>query len=159
MDDIPFSKTAISLNVFSINRADQISCQTGYPAARQTGQSWSASSTAPYGHPIVPQDGTGDVTDPVYIWGNTGTETSDPMYVGLNQYSPDDCGNGELIQNFLKEGRDYFVNVARPNWTPYTYPHPLRANALGSGAGGNPAPTPAPTSATPAPPHNLRVVN
>ncbi len=155
MDDIPLNKAGVQLNVFSINRSDSISCQTGYPAARQTGQGWSASSTATYGNPVVPQDGTGDVTDPVYVWNNSGTETTDPGYVGVNQYTPDDCGNGELIQKFLQQGRDYFVNVSRPNWTPYTYPHPLRAEA-----GANPPPTSSPTPtpvATPAAPQDLRV--
>ncbi|MBV9274338.1 MAG: hypothetical protein JO333_10620, partial [Verrucomicrobia bacterium] len=45
MDDIP-SKSGVELNVFSINRKGNIPCQTAYPAARQTGQGWSALSTA-----------------------------------------------------------------------------------------------------------------
>jgi hypothetical protein len=136
MDDIPWGKTGVQLNVFSINRKDSIPCQTAYPAARQIGQGWSASSNVPYGTPVIQKDGIGAVTDPVYIWSNTGAETSDPNYVGLNQY-PDDCGNGELIGTFLKPNRDYFVNVAMPLWKPFTYPHPLRSLALaptGSGA-------------------------
>jgi hypothetical protein len=127
MDDIPFNKTGVQLNVFSINRLDSIPCQTAYPAARQIGIGWSASSRKPYGSPIVPQDGVGQVSDPVYIWNNSGTETADPNYVGLNQYAPDDCANGERIETFLKQSRDYFVNVAKPEWRPYTYPHPLHA--------------------------------
>jgi hypothetical protein len=130
IDDIP-NKSGIQLNVFSINRRDSIPCQTAYPAARQTGQGWSATSTATYGTPVVEKDGTGDVTDPLYVWSNSGTETNDPGYVALNQYKPDQCGNGEKIGTFLQENRDYFVNVAMPEWTPFTYPHPLRSNALG----------------------------
>ena len=126
MPDIPWGKAGIQLNVFSINRADSIPCQTGYPAAHQTGQGWSASSNATFGTPVVSYDGTGAVLDPLYVWGNTGTETSDPGYVFVNQYSPDDCGFGEQIGVFLQQNRDYFVDVAKPGWSPFTYPHPLR---------------------------------
>jgi hypothetical protein len=143
MDDIP-SKTGISLTVFSINRLDSIPCQTAYPAARQTGQGWSASSKATYGNPVVREDGTGAITEGVYIWGNTGSETTDPNYVGLDQYSPDDCGNGELVTNFLKKGRDYFVGTAKPNYSPYQYPHPLHTAFARTGASPTPAPTPTP---------------
>jgi hypothetical protein len=111
MDDIPGGKSGISLTVYSINRAtNSLPCQTAYPAARQTGQGWSASSKATYGNPVV-------VTEGVYIWGNTGSETTDPYYVGLDQYAPDDCGNHELVGNFLIQGRDYFVGTAKPNYS------------------------------------------
>jgi hypothetical protein len=139
MQDIP-GKTGIQLNVYSINRKGSIPCQTAYPAARQTGQGWSASSTAKYGNPVVPQDGIGAVTEGVYIWGNTGAETTDPNYVSLDQFSPDECGNGQLVSNYLIEGRDYFVGTAKPGYTPYTYPHPLHARFALSG--GNPPPAP-----------------
>jgi len=150
MDDIPWNKNGINLTVLSINRSDSIPCQTGYPAARQVGQGWSASSNVTYGNPVVGQDGIGDVTEGVYIWGNTGTETKDPNYVGLDQYTPDQCGNGMLVSNFLKAGRDYFVGTAKSNYTPYTDPHPLHtAFAVGSPT---PPPTPTPTpTATPTP--------
>jgi hypothetical protein len=146
MQDIP-NKTGVQLNVYSINRDDSIPCQVAYPAARQVGQGWSASSTASYGNPVVADDGTGAVTEGVYIWGNTGSETTDPNYVGLDQYSPDDCGNGKLVTEFLKEGRDYFVGTAKPNYSPYRYPHPLHTAFAVTGA-----------SPTPPPPKNLRVV-
>jgi hypothetical protein len=131
MDDIPYNKLGILMTVFAINRVDAIPCQTAYPAAHQTGQGWSAVSTAAYGHPAVSRDGTGAVPDPIYIWNNSGTEIKDPLYVGTEQFTPDECGNGEKIGTFLQEGRDYFVNEARPGWSAYTYPHPLRRNALG----------------------------
>jgi hypothetical protein len=143
MDDIP-SKTGIGLCVFSINRADSIPCQTAYPAARQTGQGWSASSRATYGNPVVAQDGKGAVTEGVYIWGNTGSETADPGYVGSTQYSPDDCGNGKLVTEFLKKGRDYFIGTAKPNYRPYQYPHPLHTAFAGTGASRTPTPRPTP---------------
>jgi len=136
MDDIPYNKLGIYLTVFSITRKGSIPCQTAYPAAHQTGQGWSAVSTSQYGNPTVSKDGTGAVPDPIFIWSNTGTETQDPGYVGIYPFLPDQCGNGQTLGTYLQEGRDYFVNEARPGWTPYTYPHPLRANALGATGSG-----------------------
>jgi hypothetical protein len=146
MQDIP-NKTGVQLNVYSINRSTSIPCQTGYPAARQTGQGWSAASTAKYGNPVVSQNGTGAITEGVYIWGNTGGETTDPNYVSIFQFAPDECGNGQLISKYLVKGRDYFVGTAKPGYTPYQYPHPLHTAYAGTGA-----------SPTPAAPQNLRVV-
>ena len=140
MDAIP-SKGGVQLNVFSINRLGQIPCQTGYPAAHQVGQGWSSSSKAPFGTPIVRQDGVGAVSDPLYVWNNTGSLTTDPNYVALNQYQPDECGKGQKIGTFLQRNRDYFINAAMPGWTPFTYPHPLRKKAVGS-TGSSPLPLP-----------------
>lgn len=145
MDDIPFNKIGIVLNVFSITRglddgAGGTFCPLAYPAPRQTGWGWSESSNAEFGvgddtnanrlvgdssPGLFGADGIGAVLDPVYIWGNTGTETTDPNYVGTQTYEPDNCGHGNQIATYLKQGRDYYVNVAKPNWSPYTYPHPL----------------------------------
>ena len=175
MVDIPLSKTGVMLNVFSITRgmndgAGGLFCPLAYPAPHQTGWGWSSTSSASWGigddtNPsqliggtsagVFAPDGTGATLDPVYIWGNTGTETSDPSYVSTQTYLPDNCGNGEVIATYLQQNRDYFVNVARPSWTPYTYPHPLHAQyALSS----SPAPSPSPGLTTPAAPQNLRVV-
>ena len=82
MQNIPYNKAGIQLNVFSINQGSAIACQTVYPAAHQIGQGWSPKSKATYGNPIVSQDGTGAVSDPLYIWNNTGTETTSGSYVG-----------------------------------------------------------------------------
>ena len=152
MEDIPYDKTGIQLNVYSITRgmndgAEGIFCPLAYPAPRQVGWGWSSSSSAEFGvgddtHAnrlvgdsspgIFGADGIGAVLDPVYIWGNTGTETTDPNYVGTLTFEPDNCGHNNQIATYLKEGRDYYVNVAKPNWSPYTYPHPLHAKfALG----------------------------
>jgi hypothetical protein len=141
IEDIPF-KTGIMFAVFSITRGGQIPCQTAYPAARQVGQGWSPTSTATYGTPVVTQDGTGAVTEGVYIWDNTGTETTDPSFIGLDPDSSDSCGNNQQVANYVKEGRDYFLS-AKPDYTPYTYPHPLHTQyAIGA-----PPPPPPPYSA------------
>lgn len=142
-------KPGILFCVFSIN-IPTISCQTAYPAARQVGQGWSASSTAKYGNPVVSDDGTGDVTEGVYIWDNTGAETTDPNFIGLDQPS-DQCGDGQLVGNYVQLNRDYFLS-AKPGYTPYTYPHPLHAKFALSGGNSTP-------NVTPPAPQNLRVVN
>jgi hypothetical protein len=138
-DDIPWGKVEVQLCVFNIRRHGQIPCQTQYPAARQVGQGWKGEGG--YGYPGVPQDGTGNFTDPIYIWNNTGT-----CQVGLSEYNPDECGNNQQIVNYVKEGRDYILG-ARNGYQKYPYPHPLR-----TGGGGQPTPTPTPTPApTPEP--------
>jgi hypothetical protein len=144
-------KKGISLDVFSIQIPGQIPCQTGYPAARQVGQGWSASSTATYGNPVVTQDGIGAVTEGIWIWNNTGTATTDPGFVGVDTNATDNCGNGQNPIDYVHEGRDYFLS-AKPGYTPYTYPHPLHAQFALSG--GKLTPNVAPPA-----PQNLRVVN
>jgi hypothetical protein len=154
MDDIGAGRPGINFSVFNITFSySTVPCQTAYPAARQTGQGWSASSTATYGNPVVTADGIGDVTAGVWIWNNTGAGPQDSDFIQLNQpaSSDDACGNNEQVSNFVQEGRDYFLS-AKPGYTPYTYPHPLHTQYA--------LPTPAPTpNATPLAPQNLRVVN
>jgi hypothetical protein len=145
MENIPYNKTGIMLNVFSITRgmddgAGGTFCPLAYPAPRQTGWGWSSTSNAEWGigddtnanrlvgdssPGLFGPDGIGAVLDPIYIWGNTGTEITDPHYVGTQTFEPDNCGHGNQIATYLKEGRDYYVNEAKPDWAPYTYPHPL----------------------------------
>jgi hypothetical protein len=127
--NIQYKNLAIQMNVYSINRASHsIPCQTQYPAARQIGQTWIGKGG--YSYPQARSDGAGYSTDPIYIWGNTGTATSSPTFIGLNQYSPDDCGNGQLISNYVRAGRDYIVGTPKPGYEKYTYPHPLRKTVL-----------------------------
>jgi hypothetical protein len=120
--------TGIQMNVFSINRRSlTIPCQTRYPAARQVGQTWIGAGG--YSYANAPIDGGGYATDPVYIWGNSGTATDSPTFVGLNQYLPDECGNGQRITDYVKPGRDYIVGKPKPGYVKFTYPHPLRVAA------------------------------
>ena len=146
MAGIPF-KSGIQLNVYSISRgmndgAGGTFCPLAYPAPRQTGWGWSANSNAEFGigddtnagrllgassPGVFGPDGVGAVLDPVYIWNNTGAVTTNPGYVQTQTLTPDNCGHSEQIATFLKQGRDYYVNVAKPNWQAYTYPHPLHS--------------------------------
>jgi hypothetical protein len=123
--EIPWGKIHITLNVFSIRRKGQIPCQTQYPAARQVGQGWKGKGG--YRYPSVPSDGLGYFTDPIYIWNNTGPGAASPHFVDLNEYNPDECGNGMLIANFVKKDRDYIMGP-RPDYAKYPYPHPLRTD-------------------------------
>lgn len=78
-----------------------------YPMARQPG----------YGH-----NGTTDVSDPIYIWNQSGARA----------YS---YGFANGWDSIVVVDRDIFVNNgAKPSYTKYTYPHPLRSDA-GGGAG------------------------
>jgi hypothetical protein len=113
-----------------------VNCPTQYPVARQIGQGWSGGPGS-YSYPQLPSDGTGYITDPAYIWGNTNQGIVDW------DYQPDQCGNNLTTAQFVQSGRDYFVGTPKPGYTAYPYPHPLRTNVAG---------------ATPLPPQNLRVV-
>jgi hypothetical protein len=93
----------------------QGSCgQVSYPVPRQLGQNYNGSSY---------------FTDPIYIWGNTGTWS---IQAGWNWGNP--CGFN--WNTFFQWGRDAVnTGAAKPGYTPYTYPHPLVQ-------GGNSAPAP-----------------
>ena len=91
-----------------------------YPVPRQPG----------FGH-----NGTTNVSDPIYIWNQTGTRAySFGFYGGWD---------ANVVQ-----GRDIFVNKgAKPGYAKFTYPHPLRTS--GGGVGGD--------TLAPAAPLNVRV--
>jgi hypothetical protein len=85
----------------------QGSCaKTSYPVPHQIGQS---------------HDGTGYVTDPLYLWGNKGTLG---ISAGWNWGNP--CKLS--FADFFKWGRDAVKSAKpKPGYKPYTYPHPLRS--------------------------------
>jgi len=98
------------------------------------GKGQSTYSAASYGYSA--KEYVGD-HEPAYIWGNSrvplgNTATSD---YGLNQ--TDSCSSGDTTANYIVPNRDYFNgSTAKPDYTPYTYPHPL---ALGQGSQNVPA--------------------
>lgn len=81
-----------------------------------------------------------DQINHTYVWNNTF------MSGPLNVASAD--------EDFIQLGRDYFTS-AMPNYTPYTYPHPL---TVGSSPTPMPTPTPTPDTTPPAAPSGL-VIN
>lgn len=114
MPDVPWGKPEVAFICQNINRGqnttlDGVTCPTTYPVRRQVGQS---------------ANGSGYITEPYYVWGNTGDGLGNTP--GIAEYLPDDCGNGLLSSNFIQSGRDYIADgSAKPGWTAYTYPHPL----------------------------------
>jgi hypothetical protein len=96
----------------------QGSCsQVSYPVPRQLGQN---------------HNGTSYFTDPIYIWGNTGT-------IGIS--ADWEWGNpcGFTWSNFFQWGRDGVnTGVAKPGYVAYTYPHPLVSGGSGGSAPGAP---------------------
>ena len=111
-------------------------CAPHYPAPRQFGFGRVTGSG---------KDGQGNSTsngiyvgdsEPAYIWNNTGLTpvvniTTDGTSCTTNQYGhvPDDPND------YIKVGRNYFMGTAKPGYSKYTYPHPLR------GGGGNTPPS------------------
>jgi len=87
----------------------------GYPCRDQIGRSfdqylWTA------GAPYPPQ-----ALDPAYAWNNKH---------GANDVSFFQHGCAASVAH-IQPGRDYFDNVEKPGYNPYTYPHPL-INSWGS---------------------------
>lgn len=108
-----------------------------YPAPRQVGHGYVTGTGV---------DGTGRAQDafmyvgdiePLYIWNQTFT----PILSDYGPGSSDYC-SGDVSTNYLVAGRDYFTGTAKPGYTKFTYPHPLRSG----------------TTTTPAPPTNLHIV-
>jgi hypothetical protein len=108
-----------------------------------------SSGTDSYSYPEYPADGSGYILDPVYIWGNTdGANNSvDNSYIFGPDFSSDGCGHGLTSAQFLQLNRDFYIGVPKPNYKPYTYPHPLRSNVAPG------------IEAAPAPPQNRRIAN
>jgi hypothetical protein len=102
-------KASILFTVFNIRRKSAyIPCQTQWEALHQVGQGYNA----------------GLVLDPVYVWGNTGGTSYNKL--NLNDWEPDQCRDGLYSSEFIQEARDVYLGTAKPGYTPYTYPHPLR---------------------------------
>lgn len=93
---------------FDIRGAEDVRPQgtcanTKYPVPRQIGQN---------------HNGTNYFTDPIYIWGNTGT-----VGFGEGWGWGNPCGFN--WSDYFKWGRDAINGTPKPGYTPYTYPHPL----------------------------------
>lgn len=79
-------------------------------------------ATSANGYPGRDQPGytTGQVSSPVYIWGQAGTAGT---YDG--GYPP--AGG---IESWVQSGRDYINGTAKPGYVALVYPHPLISSAL-----------------------------
>jgi len=69
------------------------------------------------------------VLEPVYMWNNTGTGSST---VSLSDYATP-TGNQDSVTGYIRAGTEYYNDgTAKPGYTKYTYPHPLRTGATPS---------------------------
>jgi hypothetical protein len=134
------NKTEINMTVMNLQRnAGPNPCWGAnipgiqYPAPRQVGM---GRVTGAAGNDSITYKGD---SEPLYIWNNSGGYAP-----GTDDFGGGACTNPDSTADYVIAGRDYFNNgTAKPGYTKYTYPHPLRP--LGGSA--------------PAAPTNLRIVN
>ncbi len=81
----------------------------GYPCLDQVGRS--TGTLVSGDNTPTPQAWTEEALEPLYQWNNT----VDGRQASVNSDNP----------NHIQSGRDFYNNVARPNYSPYAYPHPL----------------------------------
>ena len=115
------NKDEIKFTIFSIRQsgAGPFPCWSGgYPAPRQEGMGRVTGTAGDDPNGVYYGD-----SDPIYVWNNTGAGNLSPV---TTDYQPDECGNGLTTASFVQLNRDYFLS-ARPGYTKYTYPHPLRS--------------------------------
>ncbi len=120
--DFP-NKLGIDMTVMNLQRnsgpngcwgANQAGIQ--YPAPRQVGM---GRITGSAGNDSITYKGD---SEPLYIWGNTGSFT-----VGTSDYGGNECTNFDSTPSYVVAGRDYFVGTPKPGYSKYAYPHPLRS--------------------------------
>ena len=121
------NKSEIGFTVEAIHRnAGSYGCwKGGYPMVMQVGWGYSTGKTRA-GNTRVFQD-----LEPVYLWGNTGGGNYGAPSIA--DY-PDECRSSESSASYIKENREYYLNTARPGYTPFTYPHPLTTRSSASPA-------------------------
>ena len=80
-------------------------------ALDQPGKGKGSLVTGTYTTPLVPSGWFDEVTDPIYQWGNTSSDKTANFRINANEST-------------IRANEHYF-SVAKPGYTPYTYPHPL----------------------------------
>jgi hypothetical protein len=119
------SKGNILFSVLNIRRnTGGYPCWTSYPAPHQVGQGYGPGAVfhEHYSGTNYGQLNYYTYSEPVYIWGNSGTGGNQ---VGLNAESADPCGNNQLLTNYIQASRDYKLEP-KSGYLKFTYPHPLR---------------------------------
>lgn len=100
-----------------------------YPAPRQIGMGRiTGNGTDGTGRSADIFTYVGDV-EPAYIWNNTGTVPT-PAIADDSTF-PGACTNPDASGNYIVQNRDYILGSAKPSYTKYTYPHPLRQEVGG----------------------------
>lgn len=140
------TKTDVGLTVMNLQRSAGpdpcwgagTSNGADYHAPRQVGYGYvTGKGTANDPADGVNNSSTDSVTyvgdsEPIYIWGNSRT----PMNVYIGDFGGTECSNPDSSSNYIVQNRDYFNDTtAKPGWSPYTYPHPLRNSSSGPAAG------------------------
>jgi hypothetical protein len=109
------NKIEIDLTVQNLRRkAGPNPCCRTYPCSHQVGQSTDAPDATP--------------DEPAAFWNNTGPGTRRSSYITPTNYPTDECNGGYHVAGFIQLGRDY-ITRAKPGYTKYVYPHPLRIGA------------------------------
>lgn len=136
------ARTSFQYTVENAARAGSHNCCLGYMCFHQSGSGANGSVQSPTNlDPSQTPAETFQLSDPVYIWGNTGTGATAGNIFSTNDGSPRDCnatnpGTGQpyTTADFFHLNRDYFIDNsgslitgAKPGYTAYTYPHPLRS--------------------------------
>jgi hypothetical protein len=96
-------------------------CWTSYPVPRQVGFG-RVTGTAGLDRVGVY---SGD-SEPAYIWNNTGNK----LPIGISDFAPNQCPTTNASSAYIVSGRDYFIDVAKPGYSKFTYPHPLARSTL-----------------------------
>lgn len=109
-----------------------------YPAPRQAGFGRvTGSGTDGKGRATDATTYVGD-SEPMYIWNNM---SNGEINVGTSDFG--ECSNADSTDQYVMAGRDYFLNAgAKPGYTKFAYPHPLRVHSIGK----------------PSPPSGLRIL-
>src|SRR5947207_15985934 len=99
------------------------------------------------------------VLEPIYIWNNRNTSNGTPgeadeLFRWDAIFDPPDgpCtydNSSQTSARYIQQNRDYYLGIAKPGYTKFTYPHPL-ATAMGSTGATK-------TGSAPSPPTGLTV--
>lgn len=127
-------KSEIELTIFNVSRnAGPNACWganvsgTQYHCPRQVGFGYvTGNGTDGLGRSNDSITYVGD-SEPMYLWNNTGSPS---IVVGGDGFG--ECTNPDAASSYIQSGRDYYTS-AKPSYTKYTYPHPLRDGALLAG--------------------------
>jgi hypothetical protein len=114
-------------------------CNAASQCSGSVSQDGVTANTCCKGYPCISQIGRGQnqVSDPLYIWNNTGM-------TGVNLLNVSSECSGAQVSTYIQASRDYYIgSTPKPGYTTYTYPHPLISGSS--------------DLLPPAPPTNLRI--
>ena len=123
------TRATLQFIVENTTRTTSHNCCTAWECFHQPGSGSNGTSRHDYLSANQTPYDSYQIPEPVYIWGNSGTGNTVALLTSTNNQT-DDCGKGYVTTDFFVQNQDYFVSTdssaAKPGWTRYTYPHPLR---------------------------------